>query len=78
MQPREFTESHQDRPGLATPAEAARFLKLSRSMIFRLIAQQEIPTRRYGRAVRIPWNWLRNQSADSERQKREDNRGGAR
>ena len=44
--------------GLATPTEAARFLQLSRSIVFKLIAQRKIPTWRYGRAVRVPWMWL--------------------
>lgn len=62
----ESPEDCQVSSGLATPVEAARFLRLSRSMIFKLIAERKIPVRRYGRAVRVPWRWLRTQvAADS-------------
>jgi excisionase family DNA binding protein len=43
---------------LATVAEAASFLHLSVPMIHKLIAEDKVPSRRYGRAVRIPWVWL--------------------
>lgn len=48
---------------LATVAEAAKFLHLSVPMIHKLIAEQKVPFRRYGRAVRIPWHWLRSEVA---------------
>jgi excisionase family DNA binding protein len=46
----------------ATPAEAGRFLRLSRAMIHKQIGEGQIPARRFGRAVRIPWDWLRAQT----------------
>lgn len=46
-------------PALATTVEAAAYLRLSKSMINKLVASGEIPSRRFGRAVRIPWKWLR-------------------
>jgi excisionase family DNA binding protein len=42
----------------AKPAEAALFLGLSKSMVLKQVGQGQIPARRYGRAVRIPWEWL--------------------
>jgi excisionase family DNA binding protein len=48
--------------GFATVDEAARFLSLSRAMVHKLIANGSVPVRRYGRAVRIPWSWLRLQA----------------
>jgi len=48
--------------GFATPAEAANFLRLSKAMIHRLIGEGRMPACRYGRAVRIPWSWLRAQA----------------
>jgi excisionase family DNA binding protein len=48
--------------GFATPREAAEFLRLSKAMIHKLIGEGEMPACRYGRAVRIPWTWLRAQA----------------
>ena len=61
-QPRASVDGPRERAGLATPAEAARFLRLSRAMVFKLIGEEKIPVRRFGRAVRIPWIWLRDQA----------------
>ena len=46
------------RDGFATAAETARFLGLSRAMITKLTASGQIPHRRYGASLRIPWSWL--------------------
>lgn len=46
----------------ATPIEAARFLRLSKAMIHKMIHEGALPACRYGRAVRIPWAWLRQQA----------------
>lgn len=46
----------------ATVDETARFLRVSRSMAFKLISNGEIPSRRYGRCVRVPIAWLREQA----------------
>lgn len=48
--------------GFATPVEVARFLRLSKAMVHKLIAEGKMPACRYGRAVRIPWSWLRAQA----------------
>jgi excisionase family DNA binding protein len=53
-----------DKPGVATAKEAASFLRLSKAMIHKLICEGKIPASRYGRAVRIPWSWLRAQAGD--------------
>jgi excisionase family DNA binding protein len=50
--------------GFATPAEAAKFLRLSKAMIHKLISLGTMPACRYGRAVRIPWSWLKAQAGD--------------
>jgi excisionase family DNA binding protein len=49
------------RDGFASAEEASRFLGLSRAMITKLTASGEMPHRRYGRALRIPWAWLLDQ-----------------
>lgn len=54
----------QPRVGFATTLEAAEWLSLSRGMIHKMIEAGEIPVRRFGRAVRIPWEWLRAQAED--------------
>lgn len=48
--------------GFATSIEAARFLRLSKAMVHKLIGEGKMPACRYGRAVRIPWVWLRRQA----------------
>jgi excisionase family DNA binding protein len=48
--------------GFATSVEAAKFLNLSKAMIGKMVADGRIPAQKYGRAVRIPWAWLRNQA----------------
>jgi len=45
-------------PAFATSSEAAAFLRLSKAMVFKLVSQGQIPAVRWGRVVRIPWNWL--------------------
>jgi len=45
--------------GFATAVEAAQFLRLSKGMVHKLIGEGRMPASRYGRAVRIPWAWLR-------------------
>jgi excisionase family DNA binding protein len=52
------------RQGLATAIEAAKYLHLSKPMIHKLIGEGKVPACRYGRAVRIPWNWLRAQAGE--------------
>ena len=55
------------RTGFATPVEAAKFLRLSKAMIHKLIGEGKIPACRYGRAVRIPWSWLKAQTLEAGR-----------
>jgi excisionase family DNA binding protein len=42
----------------ATTLEAAQFLGLSKAMIHKMIRGEQMPARRYGRAIRIPTSWL--------------------
>lgn len=46
-------------PKLMRIDEAARYLAIGRSTVYELIARGEIPTVHFGRAVRIPTEWLR-------------------
>lgn len=50
--------------GFATTSEAAGFLHLSKAMIHKMIGVGAVPVCRYGRAVRIPWTWLRAQAGE--------------
>ncbi len=50
--------------GFATPVEAAKFLRLSKAMVHKLIGEGKMPCCRYGRAVRIPWAWLRAEAGE--------------
>ena len=43
---------------IATAVEVARWLKLSKGMVHKLVNEGEIPSRRFGKAVRIPMSWL--------------------
>ena len=51
-----------EEPAFARTLEAAEFLGLSKGMIHKLIGQGRIPVCRYGRAVRIPWTWLKHEA----------------
>jgi excisionase family DNA binding protein len=53
--------SAKDRGGFASANEAAAYLSLSRAMITKLTRTGEMPHRRYGRSLRIPWSWLHQQ-----------------
>jgi excisionase family DNA binding protein len=48
----------------ARASEAAAFLGLSTGMIHKMIGEGKMPSRRYGRAVRIPWAWLQKQAGE--------------
>lgn len=56
------TEANSESVGFATAVEAARFLRLSKAMVHKLVVEGKVPACRYGRAVRIPWSWLRAQA----------------
>jgi excisionase family DNA binding protein len=49
--------------GMATPVEAATFLRISKSMVHKLIGENKMPSCRYGRVIRVPWRWLQAQAA---------------
>jgi excisionase family DNA binding protein len=54
------TENRRSEPsaGFATSTETAEFLKISKSLVNKLVAEGQIPSCRFGRSVRIPWSWL--------------------
>ena len=53
------------RDGFASAEEAGRFLSLSRPMITQLTQSGQMPYTRFGRSLRIPWNWLLDQVEQS-------------
>jgi excisionase family DNA binding protein len=59
-----LSEPISEHSGFATPAEAAKFLRLSKAMVHKLIGEGKMPACRYGRAVRIPWSWLKAQAGE--------------
>lgn len=65
LEPQRTSEANP--PGLATTSEAAAYLRLSKAMIHKMIGSGELPCCRYGRAVRIPWVWLRAQGQQTSR-----------
>jgi excisionase family DNA binding protein len=46
------------RRGFATSSEAARFLRVTRQHVSKLVSEDKIPHQRFGRSLRIPWQWL--------------------
>lgn len=44
--------------GFATSVEAANFLKITRQHVSKLIREGKIPAQKFGRSLRIPWQWL--------------------
>jgi excisionase family DNA binding protein len=53
------------RDGFASAEEAGRFLNLSRAMITKLTQSGSMPSKRFGRSLRIPWNWLLDQVSEA-------------
>jgi excisionase family DNA binding protein len=49
--------------GLASIPAAAEFLSLSRGKTYQMINAGQIPSKRFGKSVRIPWSWLLQQAA---------------
>lgn len=47
--------------GFASKKEAASYLGLAEVTITQRVLSGEIPHRRFGKAVRIPWSWLHSQ-----------------
>lgn len=44
--------------GFATSVETARFLGVTRQHVAKLIKDGQMPAKKFGRAVRVPWAWL--------------------
>ncbi|WP_417378159.1 helix-turn-helix domain-containing protein [Gimesia sp.] len=63
-----------DQPGLATYAEVAEFLKISRTTLHRLVSKDELPVIYIGTAPRIEWSelekYLKKQRASSKTARR--------
>jgi|GEM_PF-1776842 len=49
--------------GLASITAGAAFLSLSRNKVYLDIQNGLIPSKRFGKSVRIPWTWLLAQAA---------------
>ncbi len=47
--------------GFANCVEVGLFLGLTRQAVSKMAAEGKIPSRRFGRALRIPWQWLLDQ-----------------
>jgi excisionase family DNA binding protein len=65
INPAEALARDSRRDGFASAEEAGRFLSLSRPMITKLVASGSMPYKRFGRSLRIPWNWLLDQVEQS-------------
>jgi excisionase family DNA binding protein len=52
--------------GLASIPNAAAFLSISVGKLYMMLNAGEIPCKRFGRSVRIPWAWLNQQAEVSE------------
>lgn len=57
-QDQDSTLASERRQGFATTVETAAFLNLSRQAVSQMVLAGKIPARRYGRSLRIPWDWL--------------------
>jgi excisionase family DNA binding protein len=55
------------RDGFASGSEAAVFLGVSPAMVTKMVNLKQIPHRRFGRSLRIPWSWLLAQVAEAEK-----------
>lgn len=49
--------------GFAKVSEAAKFLSLGESTLYRLITNGQVPAQRFGNNVRVSWEWLNAQVA---------------
>jgi excisionase family DNA binding protein len=56
------TAVEQPKKGLARIAEAAEFLSVSKSFLYKAIEAQNVPVRRIGNSLRVPWVWLEKQA----------------
>jgi excisionase family DNA binding protein len=48
--------------GLASIPDAAKFLSISRGKMYAMLNAGECPSKRFGKSVRIPWQWLLEQA----------------
>ena len=55
-------KSNEAPTGLATFPEAAKFLGIARSTLYKLTYSGDVPTRQIGNINRIPWAWLHAQA----------------
>ena len=53
--------------GMATVPQVVAASELCRSMIYKLIDSGELESRRFGRAVRIPWSVVRQMFLDDSK-----------
>ena len=53
--------------GLCSIPDAAEFLSVSRGKVYSMLNAGHCPSKRFGKSVRIPWQWLLQQAevADS-------------
>ncbi len=57
------TETEQGKKqGLCPIVDAAAFLSISRGKLYMMMNAGEIPSKRFGKSVRIPWAWLHAQA----------------
>lgn len=54
------TEPHH--AGMASITAAANFLSVSRNHVYGMIHSGQIPATRFGKSLRIPWQWLHAQA----------------
>lgn len=50
--------------GFAKITEAAKYLNLSKAMVNKMVRDQRIPSKRFGKVYRIPWSWLSASTTD--------------
>lgn len=62
------TVSIAPRTGLASIKEAAEYLALSPGKLYLMINSGQCPVKRFGRSVRVPWQWLHDQASADSRQ----------
>ncbi len=65
MQSNQVTEQGK-KQGLCSIPDAAAFLSISRGKLYMMLNAGEIPSKRFGKSVRIPWAWLHAQAEVSD------------
>ena len=50
--------------GFAKITEAAKYLNLSKAMVNKMVRDNRIPSKRFGKVYRIPWSWLSASTTD--------------